>query len=118
MNDNTYTPFNVLRRIDELRALHDNMSIYRLSKESGIPQSTINTWYRKNYYPPIDKIEVICHVFKITLSDFFYQDEGSEDLITMEDRFFLRRWHRMTAYQRELLGKIGEQLLEGSRNPM
>ena len=62
--------FDVLARIQELRESRE-WSVYKLAKLSGIPQSTIATWYQKNLYPPIDKIEILCNTFQISLHDFF-----------------------------------------------
>lgn len=62
--------FDVLKRIKELREAR-GWSVYRLAKLSNIPQSTIATWYQKNLYPPIDKIEQLCDTFEISLADFF-----------------------------------------------
>ncbi|WP_334291954.1 helix-turn-helix transcriptional regulator [Blautia obeum] len=47
--------FDVLGKITSLRE-ERGWTTYRLSKLSGIPQSTISTWYRKNLMPPIDKL--------------------------------------------------------------
>ena len=58
--------FDVLARIQELRESRE-WSVYKLAKLSGIPQSTIATWYQKNLYPPIDKIEILCNTFQISL---------------------------------------------------
>ena len=68
--------FNVLDKISELRK-ERGWTSYRLAKLSGIPQSTISTWYRKNLMPPIDKLEIICQTFGITLSDFFNETDMS-----------------------------------------
>ena len=62
--------FDVLEKITSLRE-ERGWTTYRLSKLSGIPQSTISTWYRKNLMPPIDKLEIICQTFGITLAEFF-----------------------------------------------
>ena len=50
--------FDVLEKITSLRE-ERGWTTYKLSKLSGIPQSTISTWYRKNLMPPIDKLEII-----------------------------------------------------------
>ena len=52
--------FNVLERLTELRQIYGDMSIYELAKHSGIARVTIQNWYDKNNYPPIDKLEAIC----------------------------------------------------------
>lgn len=43
--------FDVLARIQELRESRE-WSVYKLAKLSGIPQSTIATWYQKNLLSP------------------------------------------------------------------
>ncbi len=41
---------------------------YQLAERSGLPQSTISSWYRKNMIPTIPSLEKICAAFGITLS--------------------------------------------------
>jgi transcriptional regulator with XRE-family HTH domain len=62
--------FDVLGRIDELREVHC-WSILQVAQISGIPKSTLDTWYSKRIDPPIEAIEQICIAFNISLSDFF-----------------------------------------------
>ncbi len=71
--------FNVLERITELRKAR-NWSVYKLAKLSGIPQSTIATWYSKNLYPPVDKIEMLCISFEISLAEFFVDSKNKADI--------------------------------------
>ena len=63
--------FNVLERMEELRKAR-GLSVYKLAKLSGIPQSTIATWYQKNLYPPIDKLEILCNTFELSTVEFLY----------------------------------------------
>lgn len=109
MNKSTAT-FDVLERIRELRKIHGDMSVYELSSRTGIPQSTISTWYSKNYYPPIDKIEAICKEFNISLEEFFHENTDSENPITLEDLHFLKKWHRLSAYQKNLIDNLASEL--------
>lgn len=44
---------------------------YQLAERSGLPQSTISLWYRKNMMPAIPSPEKICTAFGITLSQLF-----------------------------------------------
>lgn len=44
---------------------------YQLAEKSGLPQSTISSWYRKNQIPSVQSLEKICSAFNITLSQFF-----------------------------------------------
>ena len=43
---------------------------YQLAERSGLPQSTISSWYRKNMVPTVASLEKICTAFGITLSCF------------------------------------------------
>lgn len=69
--------FDALGRITELREAR-GLSVYKLAKLSGVRQSTIVTWYKENRYPSIDKLEMICDAFGITLSEFFSDSEQLE----------------------------------------
>ncbi len=101
--------FNVLEKITSLRE-ERGWTTYRLSKLSGIPQSTISTWYRKNLMPPIDKLEVICQTFGITLAEFF-DDTNVFISMTEEEKNMLSRWTLLTPSQRTAVLNIIDLLL-------
>ena len=66
-------------------------SEYLLADKSGIPQSTISSWYRKNSIPTVPTLEKICAAFGITLSQLFA--EGEEQVtLTENQRLLLERW--------------------------
>ena len=65
---------DVLARITALRTGR-NWSEYQLAERSGLTQSTISSWYRKNMMPSIPSLERICDAFDITLSQFFLEDD-------------------------------------------
>ena len=90
--------FDVLEKITSLRE-ERGWTTYRLSKLSGIPQSTISTWYRKNLMPPIDKLEIICQTFGITLAEFF-NDTNVLVSMTEEEKNMLSQWNLLTPAQR------------------
>ena len=75
--------FDVWDRITELRNSR-GWTNYRIAKEAGIPQSTLQTWLAKEMAPPIEAVEKICDVFDITLSEFFYdkKQESEESKIS------------------------------------
>ena len=52
-------------------------TLYELAKNSGISQSTISTWYRKNQTPTIQTLDKVCKGFGITLSQFFAEGDDS-----------------------------------------
>ena len=53
-------------------------SEYRLSKESGLSESTIANIFKRNNVPTIATLEAICDGLGITLSQFFAEDEMVE----------------------------------------
>ncbi len=65
---------DILKRIVDLRK-ERNWTEYQLAERSGLTQSTISSWYRKNMLPTIPSLSKICDAFGITLSEFFLEDE-------------------------------------------
>ncbi len=100
--------FDTLARIQELRETR-KWSVYRLAKLSGIPQSTIATWYQKNLCPPIDKLEILCNTFGISLSEFF--SIGSPTPLTIEQSFILKQWSLLNAKEKNAILGIMEAFL-------
>ena len=58
---------NVLDKITEYRIAR-KWTEYQLAEQSGLPQATISTLYRKNQTPTIPSFEKLCNAFKIALS--------------------------------------------------
>ncbi len=73
MGRSTKTQFDISARIMELIAKR-GWTQYTLSKQSGVPQSTIATWFTGRNEPSFGAIEKICNGFGITLSEFFSTD--------------------------------------------
>ena len=61
---------DVLKKINKLR-IDRKWSVYRLSVESGISQSTLTNMFNRETLPSITTLECICHAFGITMSEFF-----------------------------------------------
>lgn len=91
----------VLERILQLRNERD-WTEYRLSVESGIAQTTISSWFRKNINPSITSLERICEAFHMPLSQFFAFDNESVTL-TDEQKQLLNHWNRLNEKQREII---------------
>ena len=53
-------------------------SMYKLSKESGLSESTIRNLFKRNTTPSIETLKIICKSFGITLSQFFAEGEMVE----------------------------------------
>ena len=71
---------------------------YQLAERSGLPQSTISSWYRKNMIPTVPSLEKICIAFGITLSQLFAEEENTVSLTDSQMRL-LESWSRLTEEQ-------------------
>ena len=90
--------FDILGRIEQER-ISRGWSEYALAENSGLTQSTISTWRRRNLQPNLASIEKICSGLGITLSQFF-QDEHAVYL-TGEQKCLLELWAKLSPAQRE-----------------
>lgn len=95
---------DVLARITKLR-LNSGWTDYELAKRSGLPQSTISSWYTKNMMPSVSSLENICKGLGISLSQFFLEEDSGEATILS------RQQHRLLAYASRLDPDQYESLL-------
>ena len=75
---------------------------YQLAERSGLPQSTISSWYRKKMVPTLPSLEKICAAFGINLSQLFAEGEAAVSL-TDSQRKLLERWSRLSAEQQAVV---------------
>ena len=75
---------------------------YQLAEHSGLPQSTISSWYRKNMVPTIPSLEKICAAFGITLSQLFAEGDTPVSLTDSQQKL-LARWSRLTEDQQSVV---------------
>ena len=82
---------------------------YRLAEESGLPQSTISSWYRKNMVPTLSSLEKICGAFGITLSQLFAEEETPVTLTESQKRL-LDAWTRLNEEQQNVIFALIEKM--------
>lgn len=100
---------DILKEITRLR-LERNWTEYELAKKSGLAQSTISSWYRKNQTPSIQTLDKICKGLGITLSQFF--GEGDDAIfLTPEQRKLLDSWSALNAQQRKIVTDLLDNVL-------
>lgn len=92
---------NVLDRIVELRT-ERNWTEYQLAEKSGLTQSTISSWYRKDVSPTIPSLEKICDAYGITMAQFFLEDSTTTDLTPIQMEL-IESSHKLDAKQLERL---------------
>lgn len=74
---------DILDIITKLREAR-HWSEYQLAEKSGLTQSTISSWYRKNMLPTFPSLEKTCEAFNISLSQFFLED--SDKTVLLNDK--------------------------------
>ena len=75
---------------------------YQLAERSGLPQSTISSWYRKNMVPTVPSLEKICTAFGITLSQLFAEGDTLVSL-TESQKQLLERWDRLSKDKQDVV---------------
>lgn len=84
-------------------------SEYQLAERSGLPQSTISTWYRKNMTPSIPSLEKICTAFGITMSQLFAEGDTPVTL-TPPQKKLLERWSRLSEEQQAIVFQLIDKM--------
>lgn len=92
---------DTLSRIKQLLD-EKNWSMYKLSKASGVAQSTLSNMFSRNNVPSIGTLEDICNGFGITLSQFFAT--GSEPVSLNDEQVaILDKWATLSDEQKKAL---------------
>lgn len=74
---------DILNKITCLRE-ERHWTEYQLAEKSGLTQSTISSWYRKDMLPTIPSLIKICDAFGITISQFFLEE--GDNIVQLNDR--------------------------------
>lgn len=82
---------------------------YQLAERSGLPQSTISSWYRKGMTPTIPSLEKICDAFGITLSQLFAEDHDPVSL-TPSQKKLIQRWSRLDEDQQAIVFQLIDKM--------
>ena len=82
---------------------------YQLAERSGLPQSTISSWYKKGMTPSFSSLEKICGAYGITLSQLLAEGEEPVSL-TENQRRLLALWARLGENQQAALLALLEEM--------
>lgn len=95
---------DILSAITQYR-LERGWSEYQLAEHSGLPQTTISSWYRKNALPSIPSLEKICIAFDIPMSQLFAEDDNLI-AFTPSQRKLLNSWSRLSKEQQDIVSQL------------
>lgn len=76
------------------------MSMYALSKKTGISQSSLSNLMKRGSTPTFYTLDRICDGLGITLPQFFSDDIGKLEL-SSEQKKVLRMWESLTDKEKE-----------------
>lgn len=96
------------------------MSQKDFSEKTGISQSTVSDWKRKQTNPSADKILKICDVLQVSPYELLSEDENTypesgadrEIVLTREESLLLENYRNFSSRQRERLMGYLEALRE------
>lgn len=77
----------------------------RLAEISGVPQTTISSWYRRGIHPQLSSLMRICEAYGITLSQFFAEDCSPVDLTETQAKL-IHDWARLDEEQQEIIFRL------------
>ena len=95
---------NVIERIHQLR-LERGWSVNNLAMEAGMTQSTLNSILSRNTPPKIETLQFLCNAFKITLAQFFLEDEQFE-LVNANEKELLILFRLLSTQKQQALIEI------------
>ncbi len=86
---------------ERLRKILDERgwTYYKLSKSSGLSESTVTNIFKRNTVPSIPTLELICKGFGITLSQFFA--DGNMVELTPDLKQIFDGWSNLTPRQKQ-----------------
>lgn len=64
--------------IFERLRIEKKVSVYRVSKETGVPQSTLSAWKAGNYTPKQDKLKKIADYFGVSVEYLMGESENRQ----------------------------------------
>lgn len=96
---------NILEKITTLRE-ERRWTEYQLAEKSGLTQSTISSWYRKNLLPTIPSLMKICDAFEITMSHFFLEDSNQSVVLNERQLELLEAASKLDKDQMDALIKF------------
>jgi len=90
-------------KVDKMR-VDRGWSIYKLAKEAGLSESTLNKWFNSDVAPTLPALEQICETFKITLASFF--TTGNTIDVTPELKELCDNWQTLTDAEKAAVRSI------------
>lgn len=88
-----------------------NWTEYQLAVRSGLPQSTISSWYRKKMLPSLTSLEKICSAFDMSMAQFLADESFTE--LGPEQQELIEKWEFLTPSQKKAFLALMDSVIQG-----
>lgn len=95
---------DVLEKISDLLEKR-KWSVYKLAKVGDIPTSTLSNMFNKSTCPTIATLELICKALDISLSEFFAEEE-STDQLSPREQLLIQAWRAQTEQRKQAIFEL------------
>ena len=85
-------------------------SMYKLSIESGLAQSTLQNMYARGTLPSLSTLQNICDAFGITLAQFFDDDNSEKVLVSADENDLLNDYRKLSENSKEIVCSLLKNL--------
>ncbi|MBQ8295550.1 MAG: helix-turn-helix transcriptional regulator [Clostridia bacterium] len=92
---------DIIERIEKMR-IERGWTMYRLSMESGVSQSTLATIQQRKTPPKMEILQDLCEAFGVTLAQFFLEDE-TVDILSSQEKQMLTAYRKLPKDKQEAL---------------
>ncbi len=94
-------------RIEELLC-RNRWSLYRLSKESGVPYSTLSNMVHRGTAPTARTLKKICRAFCVSTEELIGSpEEGANDFVcTAEERRLVKKFRKLSDEDRKMVNRL------------
>ena len=101
---------NVLERIEELR-IKKGWTLYKLSLEAGLTQSTLTNMFSRKTLPSITTLNAICEAVGISLSEFFASDIDENLFLNNKEKELVLSYRKLSEKNKIAVKSLCDNLI-------
>ncbi len=93
----------------------EGWSLYKLSQETGIHETTVYNWFNENHFTPSRKsIEIVCATLNISITQFYSEIDIDESELNEEQILLLELFEKIPKNKRQVVFDILRNLTDKS----
>lgn len=98
---------DILKKIQEMQK-DRQWSVYKLSKESGLTQSTLSNMFSRQTIPSIATLQAICDAYGISLGDFFGNqgDDKAFSSLSSDEKDLIETYRQLSQDKKEAVKSL------------